>query len=169
MLSSESQDVYKRQSWDWEHLILAEKPCEDPEYAGVGRSAVAYVDGSYQHALGKFSCGVVLFLDGKELNLAEDYSDPDLVSMRNVAGEIKGAELAMAYCLTHDIPELAIYQDVYKRQVRMYDETIFSWDGIKPEYHARKGEKHGKEKLLCGKTGKGSGHLPDIGLSLIHI
>ena len=80
-------------SWDWEHLILAEKPCEDPEYAGVGRSAVAYVDGSYQHALGKFSCGVVLFLDGKELNLAEEYSDPDLVSMRNVAGEIKGAEL----------------------------------------------------------------------------
>ena len=79
-------------SWDWEHLILAEKPCEDPEYAGVGRSAVAYVDGSYQHALGKFSCGVVLFLDGKELNLAEEYSDPDLVSMRNVAGEIKGAE-----------------------------------------------------------------------------
>lgn len=35
-------------SLDWEHLILAEKPCEDPEYAGVGRSAVAYVDGSYQ-------------------------------------------------------------------------------------------------------------------------
>ena len=98
-------------SLDWEHLILAEKPCEDPEYAGVGRSAVAYVDGSYQHALGKFSCGVVLFLDGKELNLAEEYSDPDLVSMRNVAGEIKGAELAMAYCLTHDIPELAIYHD----------------------------------------------------------
>ena len=98
-------------SLDWEHVILAEKPCEDPEYAGVGRSAVAYVDGSYQHALGKFSCGVVLFLDGKELNLAEEYSDPDLVSMRNVAGEIKGAELAMAYCLTHDIPELAIYHD----------------------------------------------------------
>ena len=22
-------------SWDWEHLILAEKPCEDPEYAGT--------------------------------------------------------------------------------------------------------------------------------------
>ena len=52
-----------------------------------------------------------IFLDGKELNLAEEYSDPDLVSMRNVAGEIKGAELAMAYCLTHDIPELAIYHD----------------------------------------------------------
>ena len=67
--------------------------------------------GAPSHALGKFSCGVVLFLDGKELNLAEEYSDPDLVSMRNVAGEIKGAELAMAYCLTHDIPELAIYHD----------------------------------------------------------
>lgn len=98
-------------SWDWKNLILAEKPCEDPEYAGVGQSAVAYVDGSYQHALGKFSCGVVLFLDGKELNLAKEYSDPDLVSMRNVAGEIKGAELAMAYCLAHEIPELTIYHD----------------------------------------------------------
>ena len=98
-------------SWDWERLILTEKSCEDPEYAGVGISAVAYVDGSYQHALGKFSCGVVLFLNGKELNLAKEYDDADLVSMRNVAGEIKGAELAMAYCLTHEIPELTIYHD----------------------------------------------------------
>ncbi len=98
-------------SWEWASLILAEKPCDDPEYAGVGTSAVAYVDGSYQHALGKFSCGVVLFLDGKELNLAREYDDPDLVSMRNVAGEIKGAELAMAYCLAHEIPELTIYHD----------------------------------------------------------
>ena len=49
--------------------------------------------------------------DWEHLILAEEYSDPDLVSMRNVAGEIKGAELAMAYCLTHDIPELAIYHD----------------------------------------------------------
>lgn len=120
-------------SLDWEHLILAEKPCEDPEYAGVGRSAVAYVDGSYQHALGKFSCGVVLFLDGKELNLAEEYSDPDLVSMRNVAGEIKGAELAMAYCLTHDIPELAIYHD---------------YQGIaKLVYERMAGEKTGNHRL----------------------
>lgn len=52
-------------SWDWEHLILAEKPCEDPEYAGVGRSAVAYVDGSYQRVLGKFSCGVVTLFGRK--------------------------------------------------------------------------------------------------------
>lgn len=81
------------------------KTMRRPEYAGVGRSAVAYVDGVYRMQLGKFSCGVVLFLDGKELNLAEEYSDPDLVSMRNVAGEIKGAELAMAYCLTQRYPE----------------------------------------------------------------
>ena len=31
--------------------------------------------------------------------------------MRNVAGEIKGAELAMAYCFAHDVPELTIYHD----------------------------------------------------------
>ena len=75
------------------------------------RNTPVSADFHYLCSDGGSFCGTVLFLDGKELNLAEEYSDPDLVSMRNVAGEIKGAELAMAYCLTHDIPELAIYHD----------------------------------------------------------
>ena len=31
--------------------------------------------------------------------------------MRNVAGEIKGAELAMQYCLDHQIESITIYHD----------------------------------------------------------
>ena len=36
----------------------------------------------------------------------------------------------------------------------MYDETIFSWDGIKPEYHARKGENMAKKNYYAVKQGK---------------
>lgn len=77
---------------------------EEPE-------AVAYVDGSYYHGSGRFSCGVVLFWNGKELHFKEAYSDPELAAMRNVAGEIKGAELAMKYCLEHEIASLRICHD----------------------------------------------------------
>lgn len=101
----------KEKAWDWKQLVLEEKACTDPEYILTGKKAVAYVDGSYYHAVRKFSCGVVLFFDGKEICLAEAYDNADLASMRNVAGEVKGAELAMAYCLTHGISELTIYHD----------------------------------------------------------
>lgn len=73
--------------------------------------AVAYVDGSYYHGSGRFSCGVVLFWNGQELHFKEAYSDPELAAMRNVAGEIKGAELAMKYCLEHGIASLQICHD----------------------------------------------------------
>ena len=69
------------------------------------------MDGSYYHGSGRFSCGVVLFWNGKELHFKEAYSDPELAAMRNVAGEIKGAELAMKYCVEHGIASLRICHD----------------------------------------------------------
>lgn len=84
-----------------------------PAGNGAAREAeaVAYVDGSYYHPSGKFSCGVVLFWNGQELHFKEAYSDPDLAVMRNVAGEIKGAQKAMEYCLEHGVASLCIYHD----------------------------------------------------------
>lgn len=76
-----------------------------------GSEAVAYVDGSYYHPDRKFSCGVVLFWKGREFHFKEAYTDPDLASMRNVAGEIKGAQKAMEYCLKHGISSLCIFHD----------------------------------------------------------
>ncbi len=76
-----------------------------------GPEAVAYVDGSYYHPDRRFSCGVVLFWKGREFHFKEAYSDPDLASMRNVAGEIKGAQNAMEYCLKHGISSLCIFHD----------------------------------------------------------
>lgn len=84
----------------------------DPVLLSVSTgSAVAYVDGSYYHGTGEFACGAVLIFQGKEIRFSEKYSDPDLAAMRNVAGEIKGAELVMRYCAEHGIPSLIIFHD----------------------------------------------------------
>ncbi len=74
-------------------------------------SAIAYVDGSYNIADGRFSFGAVLFYEGKEMQFSSAFSDFDLSQMRNVAGEIKGAEFIMKYCVENKIPRVIIYYD----------------------------------------------------------
>lgn len=70
-----------------------------------------YVDGSYNKATGEFSYGmVVLGRDGEE-KLYQKFQDKALSSMRNVAGEIKGAEAAMQYAIDHKLPAIEIYHD----------------------------------------------------------
>lgn len=73
--------------------------------------AVAYVDGSYDATVNAFSYGMVLFYGGAQYHFSEKYSDNPLAEMHNVAGEIMGAEMAMRYCLEHDIPSITIYHD----------------------------------------------------------
>ena len=72
---------------------------------------VAYVDGSYNVATGEFSYGVVMFHNGEEITFNKSFSDPELASMRNVAGEIKGAEAAMEYAYKNGMKTLTIYHD----------------------------------------------------------
>lgn len=74
-------------------------------------NAVAYVDGSYNQATGEFSYGVVMFHNGKELHFSEKQDDKGLAEMRNVAGEIKGAQCAMRYAVEHGCKTLIIYHD----------------------------------------------------------
>lgn len=78
---------------------------------GIGIDGIAYVDGSYNAATGEFSYGVVLFHDGKELRFSQKFDDEELASMRNVAGEIKGAEAAMMYAYEHKMSKISIYHD----------------------------------------------------------
>lgn len=72
---------------------------------------VAYVDGSFNVATGEFSYGVVMFHKGDELHFNKKFDDTELATMRNVAGEIKGAEAAMQYAFDHGMKELVIYHD----------------------------------------------------------
>ena len=70
-----------------------------------------YVDGSYNSATGEFSYGMVVLDGGQEETYSQSFQDEELATMRNVAGEIKGAEAAMQYALDHGIREIAIYHD----------------------------------------------------------
>ena len=73
---------------------------------------IAYVDGSYQKETGAFSYGMVVILpNGEEIYDSQKYTDSPLASMRNVAGEIRGAEAAMRYALTHGITKLYLFHD----------------------------------------------------------
>lgn len=72
---------------------------------------VAYVDGSYNVATGEFSYGVVIFHNGEEHTFNKKFSDAGLATMRNVAGEIKGAEAAMEYAYQNGMKALTIYHD----------------------------------------------------------
>lgn len=74
-------------------------------------NAIAYVDGSYNNATKEFSYGVVMFHDGKEIHFSQKVEDKELAEMRNVAGEIKGAECAMRYAIEHGCKTLVIYHD----------------------------------------------------------
>lgn len=73
--------------------------------------AVAYVDGSYHVGTREFACGAVLFWNGEQITFSQKYTDPVLAEMRNVAGEIKGSETVIQWCLEHEVPALDIYHD----------------------------------------------------------
>ena len=73
--------------------------------------AVAYTDGSYNIETTEFSYGAVVFIGGEETHLSKKFLDPELSSMRNVAGEIKGAEAVMRFCIENNIAELDLYYD----------------------------------------------------------
>lgn len=72
---------------------------------------VAYVDGSYNVANNQFSYGIVLLDGEQELKFQQFFIDEELASMRNVAGEIKGAEAAMRYAVEQGFQKLYIYHD----------------------------------------------------------
>lgn len=79
---------------------------EDGEYLE------AYVDGSYEHCLRAYGSGVVLIKDGIVIKTcSEKGNTPSLVEMRNVAGEIEAAKIAMEYCIHNNIKKLKLYFD----------------------------------------------------------
>lgn len=74
-------------------------------------TAVAYVDGSYNASSGEYGCGVVFFYEGEEIHLSKKGESEEMASMRNVAGEILGAQLAMKEARERGASALTIYHD----------------------------------------------------------
>jgi ribonuclease HI len=76
-------------------------------YDGV----VAYVDGSFDVNTSTYSYGVVIINNGRETHLSDIGQDPEMATMRNVAGEIMGAIAAMEYAQNNSIKEILIIHD----------------------------------------------------------
>ena len=73
--------------------------------------AMAYVDGSYNDATGEYSCGVVFFYEGEEKHFSQKGEDAELAAMRNVAGEILGARIAMEQAVQCGVKTLIVVHD----------------------------------------------------------
>ncbi len=73
--------------------------------------ALAYVDGSFNAASSQCGYGVVFFYQGEESHYYGDCSAPDLVSMRNVTGEIFASMKAMELARKANANRLIIFHD----------------------------------------------------------
>lgn len=73
--------------------------------------AIAYVDGSFNAATNIYGSGVIVLYNSKEIVLKSCGCDVSLVKMRNIAGEIKAAEMAMQWAIDNNISVLHIYHD----------------------------------------------------------
>ena len=71
----------------------------------------AYVDGSYNVATKEYSYGAVIFAGDKKECFSEKFNDPELATMRNVAGELEGSMKAMRYAVEAGAKELGIFYD----------------------------------------------------------
>ncbi len=87
------------------------KPLPAPEPAESECEAVVYVDGSYNVKTGEYSFGAVLIINGAMYGFSHRYNDEDAAKMRNVAGEIAGAEFALKYAQQMGIGSIEIFYD----------------------------------------------------------
>lgn len=71
----------------------------------------AFVDGSYNIATGTYGYGGFLVCNNEKYILMGSGNDPEMASMRNVAGEVLGSQAAMAKALELGLKELKIYYD----------------------------------------------------------
>ena len=72
----------------------------------------AYVDGSFHAQTGVYGYGVVLiFPDGHIEEQSGGDNKAEVASMRNVAGELKGAMLAMQYAMRNGFSAVKIFHD----------------------------------------------------------
>lgn len=104
-LSREEAEAYMR-GYDAKRAIAVKYPrlpkCD----------VVAYVDGSYDPSKKRASYGAVILVGGKEITLSGLCDDNDeLLHMGNVAGEIKGAEAAIRWAMTHGYKSIEVVHD----------------------------------------------------------
>lgn len=92
-----------------EEFVSGEEPPIKEELAGGYVNA--YVDGSYDVSTNRYSGAAVILLGDNDIVELSKACKNESSKLRNVAGELLGAELAIEYCKEHGINKLAIHHD----------------------------------------------------------
>lgn len=71
----------------------------------------AYIDGSYEDSLKKYSYAAILFHNDKKMVFSQCDDDKDLVELRNVAGELKAAMYVMNYAKKNNVKSVDLFYD----------------------------------------------------------
>lgn len=72
---------------------------------------IAYTDGSFKEEINQFSYGLVFLYKGKKSIFYEKFDDENWAKLRNVAGEIMGAQKAMQLAFENNIKSILICHD----------------------------------------------------------
>lgn len=95
-----------------EKFITGEKASsKNTSESGETCSTYAFVDGSFNKVTHTYGYGGFLMTDNEKYVLQGADNDAEMATMRNVAGEIKGAEAAVKKAIELGIKELVIYYD----------------------------------------------------------
>lgn len=117
----------------------------------------AYVDGSYDVSTGRYSGAAVILLEDNDIVELSNACKNDSSKLRNVAGELLGAELAIEYCKEHGINKLAIHHD-YEGVGAWADDA---WKAKLPETKAYRNYVFDSRETLDIKFIKVKGHSGD--------
>lgn len=109
----EEADAYLHNKTSGSALGTAPAACAKGEEAkDQENQLVAYVDGSYDQKLGKYSFGCILLTpDGREIQECGNGSDPQSLALRNVTGEMLGAMFAVKWAQINGYPAIRIHYD----------------------------------------------------------
>ncbi len=79
---------------------------------GLPDQVVAYVDGSFDVKIGRYSFGCILLLpDGQIIRESGNGDKPESVALRNVTGEMLGAMFAVQWCVKNGYSAVKICYD----------------------------------------------------------
>lgn len=114
----------------------------------------AFVDGSYDVSTGRYSGAAVILLGDNDIVELSKACKDDSSKLRNVAGELLGAELAIKYCKEHGISKLVIHHD-YEGIGAWADDV---WKAKLPETKAYRNYVFDSREILDIKFIKVKGH-----------
>lgn len=95
----------------------------------------AFVDGSFNASTGVYGYGGFLINNGEKTVLQGSGNDPDMASMRNISGEILGAQAAMSEAINQGINEITIFYDYIGIEKWAIGEWKRNKDGTKAYYN----------------------------------